>query len=71
VDLVQLALHLTKRASIGQSVNLNETYNTYTEYTKHDLGTPLSMAQTDQVNPGENYDPLLMSLVKSTSNQCR
>ena len=44
VDLVQLALHLTKRASIGQSVNLNESYNTYTEYTKHDLGTPLSMA---------------------------
>ena len=23
--------------------------------------------QTDQVNPGESYDPLLMSLVKSTS----
>jgi hypothetical protein len=25
------------------------------------------MTQTDQMNPGENYDPLLMSLVKSTS----
>ena len=26
----------------------------------------LSMTKTDQVNPGESYDPLLMSLVKST-----
>ena len=26
-----------------------------------------SMTQTDQVNPGESYDPLLMSLDKSTS----
>jgi hypothetical protein len=25
------------------------------------------MTQTDQVNPGESYDPLSMSLVKSTS----
>ena len=32
------------------------------------LRTPaLSMTQTDQGNPGESYDPLLMSLVKSTS----
>ena len=32
------------------------------------LGTPvLSMTQTDQVNPGEVHDPLLMSPVKSTS----
>jgi hypothetical protein len=27
----------------------------------------LSMTSTDQVNPGESYDPLLMSLVKSPS----
>jgi hypothetical protein len=25
------------------------------------------MTQTDQVNPGESYDPFLMSPVKSTS----
>jgi hypothetical protein len=32
------------------------------------LRTPaLSITWTDQVNPGEKYDPLLMSLVKSTS----
>jgi hypothetical protein len=32
------------------------------------LRTPvLSMTQTDQVNPGERYDPLLMLPVKSTS----
>ena len=32
------------------------------------LGTPaLSMTLTDQVNPGESYDPLLISLLKSTS----
>jgi hypothetical protein len=27
------------------------------------------MIQTDQVDPGQNYEPLLMSLVKSTSNR--
>ena len=26
-----------------------------------------TLGQTDQVNPGESYDPLLMSPVKSTS----
>jgi hypothetical protein len=32
------------------------------------LRTPaLSKSQTDQANPGESYDPLMMSLVKSTS----
>ena len=32
------------------------------------LGTPaLPMTYTDQVNPGESYDPLFMSPVKSTS----
>jgi hypothetical protein len=30
------------------------------------LGTPV-LSMTDQMNPGENYDPLLMSLAKSTS----
>ena len=34
----------------------------YTGCTKH-----LSMTKTDQGNPGESYDPLLMSPVKSTS----
>ena len=28
---------------------------------------PLSITWTDQVNPGESYDPLLILLVKSTS----
>ena len=32
------------------------------------LRTPaLSMTKSNQVNPGESYDPLLMALVKSTS----
>ena len=39
-------------------------YFIYTEHTKHEK----QLTQTDQVNPGES---LLMSLVKSTSNQCR
>ena len=44
--------------------NIHRVYKT--------LETPaLSMTQTDQVNPSESSDALLMSLVKSTSNQCR
>ena len=31
------------------------------------LGTPVCSITSDQVNPGESYDPLLMSLVKSNS----
>jgi hypothetical protein len=46
--------------------NYIDNISMYTEYKT--LGTAaLSMTKTDQVNPGESYDPLLMSLIKSTS----
>ena len=64
-DSPHMARHLQN--DIGRHWWEGSNFTAYLQWVYKTLRTPaLSMTQTDQVNPGESFDPLLMSLVKAT-----
>ena len=63
LELARTAIKYIQKHITGSPEYLTGTVHVYIEYTKH----ALSMTQADQVIPAQSYDPLLMSLFKSTS----
>ena len=54
---------------IKEPLNTNYLFKSNAIHTLsvQNIRNTVSFHETDQMNPGDSYDPLLMSLVKSTS----